>query len=250
MGLFTGLLLGAFHARAEPDVVIQNRTFASGEAKAYWAGYTLQSMDTVVVQSGAQVRFSAGSTVLLRPGFRVDAGGLFSVTISASGTYDPGNYYNGGFPTVAPLSPYIIYGAAGAFNPQVLDIAIWNAAGTAPLVNAPVMITVEGGEGWLALNTTGAPLSRTLEARTDDLGTVRVYFKQPPQIDFLSQIRVIAGNSSQVLRTQSYDGATGASAADDDGDGLPNSTETLLGGNPSMAAVPSGLPGLLIFNAP
>ncbi len=243
------LVLSGARVTAEPDVVISNRTFGAGENKAYWGAYTLQTMDTVVVQAGANVSFASGGIIRLAPGFRVDAGGQFRAVVQANAAFDPGNYYGGTSPTVAPLSPYIVYGAAGAFNAQMLDVAVWNTAGTAPLAGAPVLITIEEGEGWLSVgNGAGAVLTRTLELTTDGLGTVQVYFKQPTAIGAQSVVRVIAGNSSQLLRTQSYDGAAGTGGADTDGDGLTNQTEqSTLGTNPAVAAAPSTLPGLVVF---
>lgn len=63
---------------------------------------------------------------------------------------------------------YSQYGQIRQFNLLPFDIAIWNTAGTAPLVNAPVLITVNSGGGWLsATNGIGAVLTKTLQLATD-----------------------------------------------------------------------------------
>lgn len=142
--------------------------------------------------------------------------------------------------------PHVIYGVAGAFNAQVLDVAVWNVAGTAPLANAPVLVYVESGGAWISTAPSGAPLVKSLELSADTLGTVQIYIKQPSTPGSVSIIRVVAGGSTYVLSTQSYDGSI-PSAADPDNDGLPTATEALLGTNPAVKADPSTLPKLVVF---
>lgn len=90
---------------AEPDVAVDNRVFTTGSAHAFWANYTLQTLNTVTVQAGADVHFQAGGIIRLNPGFSVQSGGVFRARISTSPAYDPGGFYGGAVPTVAPLSP-------------------------------------------------------------------------------------------------------------------------------------------------
>lgn len=124
LGAALGGAFATCDVNAHSDIVVDNRVFTSGETKAFWATYTVQTMDTVTVQSGADVRFQSGGIIRLAPGFSVQAGGVFQAKFSSGPGYDPGGYYNGQSPTVAPLSPHVIYGAAGAFNNQVLDVAV------------------------------------------------------------------------------------------------------------------------------
>jgi hypothetical protein len=187
--------------------VVENRVFTAGESKAFWGTYTLQTLDTVTVQSGADVRFLSGGIIRLAPGFSIQAGGVFNAKISSSPGYDPGGFYNGQSPSVAPLSPHVIYGAAGEFNNQVLDVAVWNVVGSAPLPDAPVLVYVESGGAWLSTAASGAPLVKSLELTADSLGTVQIYIKQPPEPGMVSIIRVVAGGSTYALSTQSYDAA-------------------------------------------
>lgn len=242
-----GLAVGFMSSgRAEPDIVVESRVFTTGESKAFWGTYTLQTLDTVIVQSGADVRFQSGGIIRLAPGFSIQAGGFFNARISSNPGYDPGSFYNGQSPTVAPLSPHVIYGAAGEFNNQMLDVAVWNVGGTAPLADAPVLVYVESGGAWLSTAASGAALVKSLELTADSLGTVQIYIKQPPEPGVVSIIRVVAGGSTYVLSTQSYDAAI-LGDADPDNDGLTTATETVLGTNPAITGEASALPELVVF---
>lgn len=231
-------------ALAEPDVVIENQTFTSGQNKAFWATYTLQTMGTVVVQNNANLRLSAGNIIRLAPGFRLDAGGTLQITVQSNPAYNPGGYFSSA-PTLAPISASNLYGATNSFGSTPIDIAIWNAAGTAPLVGAPVLITVEEGTGWLSA-TSGGALSRTLELTTDANGTVQAYVKHGGLAGAFTVVRVVAGDRSYLVWNQAYDPAN-ANGADTDGDGLSGLLEAVLGTNPAVKAVVNTAPQLKVF---
>jgi hypothetical protein len=231
---------------AETAVTVQNKDYTSGASATEWAQYTLDTGGTVTVRTGANINFSAGSRITLYPGFKVEAGGNFQALVSNSPAYNPGGYYTGITPTLALIAGDQQYGQVGQFNLLPFDIAIWNEAGTAPLVNAPVLITVNAGSGWLsATNGPSAVLTKSLHLNTDADGTVHAYYHQSATELVTSSVQVIAGNRNWQLTTFSYS-TTGANA-DTDGDGITNTTESLLGLNNTQPAQASTAPELLVF---
>lgn len=198
------ILTLAAQAWAEPDIIIQNKTYNSGVIATEWSEFTIETQGSVTVQAGANATFTTGDAILLEPGFVVEAGAVFSAKIQATPYYNPGGYY-----TVSPLLSVISggnqFGSVNSFNLQPFDLVIWNAAGTAPLVNAPVMITVDSGGGWLSsTNGAGAILTKTLEVMTDADGTVQAYYKHGSVALTQSNIKVIAGGSYAQLVTTTY----------------------------------------------
>lgn len=242
--IFSVITLGS--ARAEPSVTVQSKIYASGTVVNEWAQYTLSTAGTVTVKNGANVSFSAGSGITLYPGFSVEAGGLFNATASYSPPYNPGGYYIGITPTLNLVSGDQQYGQVGQFNLLPFDIAIWNTAGTAPLVNAPVLITVNAGGGWLSLtNDANAVLTKTLNLTTDADGTIHAYYQQGTSVSVVSSIQVVAGNQTWQFTTTSYE-ANGTNP-DIDADGIYDTAEAALGLNSTQPTQTSTALGLMVF---
>lgn len=236
----------AVSALAEPYVTVEPCDYMTGTSTSEWAQYTLDTSGNVTVKNGANVSFGAGSRVTLRPGFKVEAGATFKSSVAYNPTYNPGGYYNTVMSTLTLIAGNQQYGQVGQFNSQPFDIAIWNQAGTAPLVNAPVLITVNSGGGWLSLtNDSNAVLSKTLKLTTDSDGTVHVYFQHGTTELVTSSIQVVAGSQTWEFTTFSYS-TTGANA-DTDGDGISNTAEALLGMNSTQPAIQSTIPELTVF---
>jgi chitodextrinase len=210
-GLLVIAVLPFNMVRAEPDVTVSGATYNSGAVVNEWAQYTVQTGGTVTVKNGANVTFSAGSQITLYPGFSVEPGGTFKASASALPSYSPGGYYTGITPTLVIVSGNQQCGAISQFNLQPFDIAVWNTAGTAPLINAPVLLTVSIGGGWLATtNDTNAVLSKNLQLLTDSEGTVRAYYKHGPTVGVTSYIQAVAGTQTLQLETYSSQADTTA----------------------------------------
>jgi alpha-tubulin suppressor-like RCC1 family protein len=142
----------------------------------------------------------------------------------------PADYYNNTTPTLTIVGGNNQYGYAGQFNAQPLDVAVWNSAGNAPLINAPVTFSVLVGGGQLATTNLGAPaLNTQLTLRTDTDGTIASYYKQP-SIAMAGSIQAQAGNLQVTFNTTGLNAPSG----DDDGDGLTNADELLNGTNPKL----------------
>lgn len=241
-------LVMAIHAHAESQITVQSKDYTSGTSQTEWASYTIDTASSVIVRSGANIDFSAGSRITLKPGFKVESGGLFRAKLAAIPEYNPGGYYNGITPTLALIAGDQQYGQVGQFNLLPFEIAIWNTAGTAPLVNAPVLITVNYGGGWLsATNGSGAVLTKTLQLTTDGDGTVHGYYQQGSTEFVVSSIQVIAGNQTWQFTTYSY--ATSGANDDTDGDGISDAAETALGLNSTQVTqtTPASTFGLSVF---
>jgi alpha-tubulin suppressor-like RCC1 family protein len=146
----------------------------------------------------------------------------------------PADFYNTATPTVAILSGNNQTAAPGAFNAQPFDVAVWNGAGTQPLVNAPVRFAVTAGGGLLAGTSTGSPaLSSIVTARTDLDGTVAMFYQQPTTAGTASVVTVTAGPASPVVFNTT---SAGASNPDSDNDGLPDAWELQHFGNLAQGA--------------
>lgn len=171
----------------------------------------------------------------------------------------PNDYYNGLTPLLALIGGNNQTGIAGQFNAQPFDVAVWNRAGTIPLVNAPVVFTVTQGGGSLATTNIGSPtLFSSGTVRTDVDGTSRAFYRQPAAGGIQSLVTVTAGAATAlVFQTQSTsqlpdsdgDGLLDAwelqyfgnlsqtATGDPDGDGLTNLQEFQLGRNPTKGAL-------------
>ncbi|MFA6962960.1 MAG: hypothetical protein WC205_19560 [Opitutaceae bacterium] len=143
--------------------------------------------------------------------------------------------------------------AAGAFNAEALDAAVWSLDGNTPLVARPSIFKVLNGGGKLAVSSSGSPvLSDTLPALTDVDGSIQAFFRQPATANVVSYIRVQAGAESfdfftrslvpqpPAPPTNSVDPlpALDPAQVDSDGDGIPDSVETAAGLNPNAPAQP------------
>lgn len=145
----------------------------------------------------------------------------------------PNDYYNGLTPLLGVIGGNNQTGTAGQFNAQPFDVAVWNSAGTVPLVNAPVVFTVTQGGGSLATINIGNPTVFTSgTVRTDVDGTAQAYYKQPATGGIQSLVTVTAGAATAlVFQTQST-----ATVADSDGDGLLDAWELQYFGNLAQTA--------------
>jgi hypothetical protein len=242
--IFLAVLAAPF-LYAEPSVTVASRDYVSGTVATEWAQYTLSTSGAVTVKTGANVSFSAGSSITLYPGFKIEAGGLSNITVSSIPAYNPGGYYNAITPSLSVIGGNQLYGQVGQFNLQPFDIAVWNAAGTAPLLNAPVLLTVDSGGGWLAAtNGVDAVLTKSLQLTTDADGTVHGYYQQGATDFVTSSIRVVAGGQSWVFTTYSYATTVGD---DTDRDGVSNTAETLAGLNATQVAQQTTTLNLSVF---
>jgi hypothetical protein len=243
--LFVWAVFPAFCLHAEQSVTVASKDYLSGSVASEWAQYTLSTSGNVTVKTGANVNFNAGSSITLYPGFKVEAGSVFQAAVSYNPSYNPGGYYNGITPTIALIGGDQQYGQAGQFNLQRFDIVIWNTAGTAPLVNAPVLLTVNSGGGWISTtNDANAVLSKTLLLTTDIDGAIFGYYKQGTTDFVTSSIQVVAGGQSFQFTTYAYTTTTGD---DTDRDGISNTAETLAGLNSTQVAKQTTTLNLSVF---
>jgi len=57
----------------------------------------------------------------------------------------PADYFNDRTPSLAIVGGNKQASLAGEFNPLPFDVAVWNADGTGPLVNAPITYSIISG---------------------------------------------------------------------------------------------------------
>ena len=124
-------------------------------------------------------------------------------------------------PTITVLAGDHQTGTPGKFNAKPFDLAVWNAAGTEPLVDTEVTFTVQTGGGVLASSKDPVALpSYTLTLKTDEDGTVQAFYQQPVALGILSQIKASAGSAEIVLETTSLAaGDAGSDGSDGTGAG-------------------------------
>ncbi len=156
-----------------------------------------------------------------------DGDGLTNLQELQGGT-DPTDYFNGATPTLVIGSGNDQYGVAGLFNDLPLVVSVTNAAGTAPVVNAPVTISVQIGGGWLAVNNNGTSnLLTTLNLRTDANGNAQVYYQQPFAPGISSAITVQVAGAQVTFGTTTFGGNGGGLVpGDSDNNGLADAWET------------------------
>lgn len=96
----------------------------------------------------------------------------------------------------------------GRFNPIPFDLAVWDASGTHPLIDAPVTFTIRSGNGLLAVSNLGAPLLVTsLTVNTDQDGTAKAYYQHPPFPGIVSEIKATAGGKDVIFQSTSLGAA-------------------------------------------
>lgn len=191
------MMVGVLHGSAESSVTVANKNYVSGQPVGEWAQNTITTSGSVVVGSGADVNFSTGTRITLNSGFKVESGATFSALVSSSPPFNPGGYYDAFSPTLTLLSGDQQTGQVGQFNANPFDIAVWNSAGNAPLANAPLLITVSIGDGWLSgTNDGNAILSKSLQLTTDNDGTAQGYYKHALVPDATNIIKIVAGDQS------------------------------------------------------
>ncbi len=206
------MITGLAASQLQAEVVVQSRVYESNEVVSEWAAYDLETQGTVIVEDGADVRFSAGQRITLKPGFSVEAGGFFQARVSAFPSYDPGGYYGATSPTLTVLSGDEQSGAVNSFNALPFDIAVFDGGASAPLVNAPVMLVVEQGGGGLSTdNSVSAQTSGILRLLTDSEGTVQAYYKHGSVPSVTSYIKVVAGDQVAQIETYSIEASPGPS---------------------------------------
>jgi hypothetical protein len=130
-------------------------------------------------------------------------------------------------PTISVLGGDNQTGTPGDFNVKPFDLAVWNAAGTEPLVDAEVTFTVQSGGGLLAPTKDAVVPSNTLTLKTDQDGTVQAYYRQPFVAGLLSQIKATVGEGEILLQTTSL--APGESLDHNTGSTRNQSTTTKSG---------------------
>ncbi len=123
----------------------------------------------------------SGFTSPLPSGGDYDHDGITNGQEAAAGS-DPYDYFSQGGAHITPR--IFVYSGAGAWVPSgqySVDPIVYkvvNAATGAPLVNAPVSVSLDG-PGWLASSSGGAPQTTPLPLLSDAQGLVKVFFVAP-----------------------------------------------------------------------
>lgn len=125
---------------------------------------------------------------------------------------------------VGPPSLAIVRGnhqstEAGRFNAIPFDVALWDAAGTTPLVDTPVTFTVKSGGGLLSATPAGTNLDAALTLTTDVDGTAQAYYRHAGLPNILSTIQAVAGTREVIFESTSL-----AAGATDRMGGAPGQT--------------------------
>jgi alpha-tubulin suppressor-like RCC1 family protein/chitodextrinase len=137
----------------------------------------------------------------------------------------PDDYFNQVPPMLLVVGGNNQTAPAGAFNAEPFDLGVWSSDGFRPLVDAPIVFSVESGGGVLSTDRTGNPPGTSMLGLLSDVdGTVQAYYQQPNVEEVTSTILVTAGQSQIAFNTNSV-GADG----DSDGDGLLDPVEDALG---------------------
>jgi hypothetical protein len=153
----------------------------------------------------------------------------------------PQDFYNNTTPSLLVYSGDNQTAAPNTFDAQPLELAVWNAAATAPLVNAWVVFSVTSQEGNLAESLAG-PLFRNLTVLTDQDGIAKAYFKQGSSFGVTSTISVTAGNAQLLMHSMSSKQSQTITFADPG----PQTYGTSL---PLSATASSGLPVTFVASA-
>jgi hypothetical protein len=84
MKLFLGVIIGLLGLRsyAQPVVQITDQTYDLGQTLVVKASGVVSTNNAVQVSSGANIVFQAGDSIILRPGFSVQEGGLFKAKLT------------------------------------------------------------------------------------------------------------------------------------------------------------------------
>ena len=114
------------------------------------------------------------------------------------------NYSSGQAFTLTTMGGDLQTALPGQYNIQPLAVLVWNAVGTGPLVNAPVVFNVANGGGGLAPTpASGASVASTLTVNTDATGIARAYYRQPALGNASSSITAALVNSQVTFSSRS-----------------------------------------------
>ena len=112
----------------------------------------------------------------------------------------PNDYYNQLTPLITILEGNNQIASPGALNINPFEVAIWNNSSDEPYKNAPVSFYIDTDGGYLFSNPSNAPY-RSINLKTDEEGTARVYFRQPAESNANSRIVATAKDASVTFTT-------------------------------------------------
>jgi hypothetical protein len=90
---------------------------------------------------------------------------------------DPLDYYNGALPTFTIAQGNDQVGLVGAFLPVAMEVKVTDGSGD-PLINAPVFVNLDTGNGLLNNSISSTGTQSSLILRTDTTGIVSFYYLQ------------------------------------------------------------------------